>query len=154
MKTVNSSVLAAGHCAGPRAPRRSHFTTGKPSGKFARRRHWRSPASSANFSTLPGSTASTFRTGRDEEDEPLSFTPSTIEELNLLLQFDSSSLERGIKVHSSARQEVIAACRNLFDRGLVSQADGGYLTDAGIEALAHAQVLAELLNEKDAAPSV
>jgi len=76
----------------------------------------------------------------------LSFTPGTIEELNLLLQFDSSTLDRGIKVHSNARGEVIAACQALFDRGLVSQPDGGYLTDAGVEALAHAQSLAGLLN--------
>lgn len=76
----------------------------------------------------------------------MTFTPSTMEELNLLLQFDSSSLDRGIKVHSNARREVIAACKALFDRGLVDQPDGGYLTDAGIEALAHAQSLACLLN--------
>ena len=81
----------------------------------------------------------------------MSFSSSSMEELNLLLQFDSSTLDRGIKVHSNARQEVIAACRNLFDRGLVSQADGGYLTDAGIEALAHAQILAGLLNESEPA---
>ncbi|HDY82072.1 MAG: TIGR02647 family protein [Gammaproteobacteria bacterium] len=76
------------------------------------------------------------------------FTPGAIEELNLLLQFDNTTLEHGIKVHSSARQAVISACRNLFDKGLVSQSDGGYLTDAGIEALAHVQVLAGLLGEK------
>lgn len=81
----------------------------------------------------------------------MTFTASTIEELNLLLQFDTSTLDRGIKVHSNARQEVIAACENLFARGLVSQPDGGYLTDAGIEALAHAQTLAGLLNEGEAA---
>jgi uncharacterized protein (TIGR02647 family) len=81
----------------------------------------------------------------------LSFATSTIEELNLLLQFDSSTLERGIKVHSNARPEVIVACKHLFDRGLVGQADGGYLTDAGIEALAHAQTLAGLLNDKNPA---
>ncbi|MCB1699503.1 MAG: TIGR02647 family protein [Pseudomonadales bacterium] len=75
----------------------------------------------------------------------MSFTASTIEELNLLLQFDSSTLDRGIKVHSNARQEVIEACQSLFDLGLVSQPDGGYLTDAGFEALAHAQTLAGLL---------
>lgn len=77
----------------------------------------------------------------------MSFTSSTVEELNLLLQFDSSSLDRGIKVHSNARQEVIAACRQLFDRGLISRPDGGYLTDAGIEARAHVQTLAGLLTE-------
>ncbi len=76
----------------------------------------------------------------------MSFTPGTMEELNLLLQFDSASLDRGIKVHSNARREVIAACKALFERGLVNQPDGGYLTDAGVEALAHAQSLAGLLN--------
>lgn len=81
----------------------------------------------------------------------MSFTSSTIEELNLLLQFDSSTLDRGIKVHSSARQEIIAACQALFARGLVDQPDGGYLTDAGIEALAHAQTLAGLLNVNEPA---
>jgi len=81
----------------------------------------------------------------------LSFAASNIEELNLLLQFDSSTLERGIKVHSSARPEVIAACQHLFGKGLISQADGGYLTDAGVEALAHAQTLAGLLNDKQPA---
>jgi uncharacterized protein (TIGR02647 family) len=81
----------------------------------------------------------------------LSFDSGTIEELNLLLQFDSSSLDRGIKVHSSARREVITACQNLFDRGLLSQPDGGYLTDAGVEALTHAQMLAGLLNVSEPA---
>jgi uncharacterized protein (TIGR02647 family) len=74
-----------------------------------------------------------------------------MEELNLLLQFDSASLDRGIKVHSNARREVIAACKALFERGLVNQPDGGYLTDAGVEALAHAQSLAGLLNATAAA---
>ena len=76
------------------------------------------------------------------------FKPSTVEELNLLLQFDSATLSSGRKVHSSARQEVIAACENLFEKGLVSQHDGGYLTDAGIEALSHVQVLAGILELK------
>jgi uncharacterized protein (TIGR02647 family) len=74
-----------------------------------------------------------------------------MEELNLLLQFDSSSMERGIKVHSNARLEVIAACQGLYARGLITQADGGYLTDAGVEALAHVQTLAGLLTPYDAA---
>jgi hypothetical protein len=36
---------------------------------------------------------------------------------------------------------------------LVSQRDGGYLTDAGVEALAHVQVLAGLLGDKKARAS-
>jgi uncharacterized protein (TIGR02647 family) len=82
----------------------------------------------------------------NDEDIDLSFTASHIEELNLLMQFDTTTLDRGIKVHSNARQEVIDACQRLFDEGLVSQRDGGYLTDAGVEALAHVQTLAGLLN--------
>lgn len=73
------------------------------------------------------------------------FNASTVEELNLLLQFHSATMSNGIKVHSDARAEVIAASRSLYDKGLLSQHDGGYLTDAGIEALAHAQSLAGLL---------
>lgn len=73
------------------------------------------------------------------------FNAATTEEMNLLLQFDSATLSNGIKVHSNARQEVIAACESLFNKGLVSQHDGGYLTDAGFEALTHVQVLAGLL---------
>ena len=76
------------------------------------------------------------------------FNTDTMEELNLLLQFDSASLMNGIKVHSSARPEVVAACRNLFARGLITQQDGGYLTDEGIEALGHVQVLAGLMRPK------
>jgi uncharacterized protein (TIGR02647 family) len=76
----------------------------------------------------------------------VSFTSSHIEELNLLMQFDTATMDRGIKVHSSARPEIIDACQKLFDEGLVSQRDGGYLTDAGVEALSHVQMLAGLLN--------
>ncbi len=78
----------------------------------------------------------------------MSFTSSHIEELNLLMQFDTATMDRGIKVHSSARPEIIHACQKLFDEGLVSQRDGGYLTDAGVEALSHVQMLAGLLNAR------
>ncbi|MFV8816579.1 TIGR02647 family protein [Haliea sp. E17] len=73
------------------------------------------------------------------------FAPDAIEELNFLLQFDNSSMRNGLKVHSTAREEVVTACRSLYAKGLVSQPDGGYLTDEGIEALTHAQVLAGMM---------
>ncbi len=76
------------------------------------------------------------------------FNADTMEELNLLLQFDSSTMRTGIKVHSSARAEVVNACCSLFSKGLISQRDGGYLTDEGIEALSHAQVLAGMLQPR------
>lgn len=76
------------------------------------------------------------------------FTTTTLEELNLLLQFDVATSGSGLKVHSSTRAEVIVACKSLFDKGLVNKSDGGYLTDSGIEALRHTQVLSGLLSEK------
>ncbi len=80
----------------------------------------------------------------------MAFDSSHIEALNLLLLFDSASQDHGIKVHSDARPEVVAACRQLCERGLVTREDGGYLTDAGIEALGHAEVLAGLLADRPA----
>ena len=78
-----------------------------------RRPCWRPARSSAKL-TRAGQAAQAFT---HYEERPLTFTAGTIEELNLLLQPDSSTLDRGIKVHSSARREVIAACQSLFDRG-------------------------------------
>lgn len=78
------------------------------------------------------------------------FDHDSFEELNLLLQFNDATHDSGIKVHSHARPEVIQACRNLYANSLVDQPDGGYLTDAGIEALGHAQALAGLLEVRKA----
>lgn len=75
------------------------------------------------------------------------FKASSMEVLNLLLQFDRANQGGGIKVHSNARPEVITACETLFSKGLIDQLDGGFLTDAGLEALVHAQVLASLLSD-------
>ena len=75
----------------------------------------------------------------------MSFNSNTVEELNLLMQFDSPTSSKGIKVHSAARPEAIAACERLYKKGLVNLSDGGYLTDAGIETLVHLQALAGLL---------
>lgn len=73
------------------------------------------------------------------------FNAEIMEELNLLLQFHDANKSSGIKVHSSAREEIIKACQGLFDKQLITRSDGGYLTDAGIEALNHTQAVAGLL---------
>lgn len=69
------------------------------------------------------------------------YSPDIIEELNVLSRFNLDSTQEGIKVHTKAVPEVIAATRRLFDKGLISQMDGGYLTHRGIEAAEHAQNL-------------
>ncbi|EMP56190.1 TIGR02647 family protein [Marinobacter koreensis] len=64
------------------------------------------------------------------------FSPNHLSELNLLLQFPSTSTQEGIKVHShSAAPETVRAAESLFSKGLISQKDGGYLTPLGSEAV-------------------
>jgi uncharacterized protein (TIGR02647 family) len=72
-------------------------------------------------------------------------TVELVEEINILAHYNLTSIQEGIKVHGSAKPELIAATERLFEKGLVSQIDGGYLTDLGIEAAEHAQTLLTIL---------
>jgi len=67
------------------------------------------------------------------------YTPELIVELDILSRFNLTSTLEGIKVHKSADPEVIAAVQRLHEKGLLTQLDGGYLTDLGREAAEHAQ---------------
>ncbi len=53
-------------------------------------------------------------------------------ELNLLVKFPETSLE-GLKIHHTADADIIESARRLFEKGLITQKDGGYLTDLGRE---------------------
>ena len=75
----------------------------------------------------------------------MKFSEEIIDEVNVLSCFDLGSLQSGIKVHSTANDKEIAATKRLFDKGLVSQVDGGYLTDSGREAAEHLLHLSGLL---------
>lgn len=72
-------------------------------------------------------------------------TQEMIQEINLLSLFKLDTLQEGIKVHHDAEPEAIAAAQRLFDKGLTTQVDGGYLTDLGRTANEHAQVLLGIL---------
>lgn len=75
------------------------------------------------------------------------YRPEIVDELNLLVKFDRhSSMQTGIKVHHDAAPEMIAAAKRLFDKGLVSQTDGGYLTDRGVELAEKAHDLVNALD--------
>ncbi|KYN87911.1 DNA-binding protein [Vibrio cidicii] len=76
----------------------------------------------------------------------MKFTEEHIAELNLLLQFDLSSAATGIKVHKDAAQSTQEAVKRLFDKGLCTQIDGGYLTDEGIEVAEHAEKTLRVLS--------
>lgn len=75
----------------------------------------------------------------------MSYTQEIFEELNVLTLFDISNNQEGIKIHKSAEESVIHAANRLHHKGLVSQADGGYLTALGIDAAEHAQALLTIL---------
>ena len=69
------------------------------------------------------------------------FNSGITDELNILARYNLNTSQEGVKIHSSAEPEVIAAAQRLFDKGLITQADGGYLTDLGRTAAEHAQDL-------------
>lgn len=78
------------------------------------------------------------------------FTAEHIAELRLLEQFDSPSTLSGIKIHShQATSETIAAAERLHQKGLITQADGGYLTPLGCETLEHTEKLLGILSKTD-----
>ncbi len=81
----------------------------------------------------------------------MSITPDLVEELNALIHFNLSNVQSGLKVHKSADPVVIDAFQRLFEKGLVTQADGGYLTHLGVEAAEHAENLLTILTSQTAA---
>jgi uncharacterized protein (TIGR02647 family) len=69
-------------------------------------------------------------------------------EIDLLLKFPDSSME-GLKIHHTADRDMIAAAQRLYDKGLITLEDGGYLTDLGREAAMSAARLLELLRPQE-----
>lgn len=82
------------------------------------------------------------------------FTPDLVHELNTLIRFDLATSQQGIKVHKTADPEVIAAARRLHAKGLLTQADGGYLTGLGRDAAEHAQAALTILTSSASASTV
>lgn len=77
------------------------------------------------------------------------YTTAILDELNVLNLFDLSNHQEGIKVHkSSAEKSAVDAAQRLYDKGLVTQTDGGYLTDLGLDAAEHSQILLTILTTK------
>lgn len=78
-------------------------------------------------------------------------TIELMQEIELLNLFNLNSKLQGIKVHHQAEVDKIAAAQRLFDKGMITQMDGGYLTDRGVETAEHAQALLGLLQESQEA---
>ena len=76
------------------------------------------------------------------------YTPDLVDELNALVRFDHETNQQGVKVHKSADARVIAATQRLHSKGLITQVDGGYLTNLGRNAAEHAQTVLTLITSK------
>ncbi|PWV64374.1 TIGR02647 family protein [Plasticicumulans acidivorans] len=63
-------------------------------------------------------------------------TPDLYAELRLLALFSATSQQEGLKVHHDAAPELVAAATRLHGKGLITQADGGYLSELGYAAAA------------------
>ena len=73
------------------------------------------------------------------------YTKDQLAELDILIQYSLDSTQQGIKIHSSASEDSIDAVERLFDKGLVTAIDGGYLTELGRKAAEHAKALILML---------
>ena len=73
------------------------------------------------------------------------YTQEQMAEIDILVRYNLQTTQQGIKVHSSANTEQVDAVQRLFEKGLVTQVDGGYLTDLGRKAAEHAQALVLIL---------
>ena len=78
----------------------------------------------------------------------MTFTSNMVAELDLLLKFPNKSLMQGLKIHNDAEPAAIAAAKRLFDKGIVTLPDGGYLTDLGHDLFEHALILQVTLSNK------
>lgn len=75
----------------------------------------------------------------------MSLTTEMKDELELILKFPMKSLMQGLKIHHDADPAMVSAAQRLFDKGIITQPDGGYLTDLGHDLAEHAQVLQSAL---------
>ena len=77
----------------------------------------------------------------------MSYTPELVAELEILALFNLGSTLEGLKVHHhEAAPSAVAAAKRLYEKGLTTQTDGGYLTSLGLEAAEHAQSLLTILD--------
>ena len=79
----------------------------------------------------------------------MTLSTEEIAEINLLAQFNLSNTHEGLKIHQqSAAPDVVAAAERLYQRGLITMDDGGYLTSLGLDAAEHAQNLLTILRTR------
>jgi uncharacterized protein (TIGR02647 family) len=78
------------------------------------------------------------------------FTSDLIDEMEILALFNLSNHLEGLKVNHQASVKAQGAITRLYEKGLISEPDGGYLTSLGIDAAEHAQGLLIILTTQNA----
>ncbi|MDD1620305.1 MAG: TIGR02647 family protein [Methylococcaceae bacterium] len=78
----------------------------------------------------------------------MQLTDELVAEIKFLSLFNLASHQEGVKVHHNADPDMIGAAKRLFDKELVTQVDGGYLTDLGVEAAEQAQRMLTILQSR------
>ncbi|MDT8310494.1 MAG: TIGR02647 family protein [Methylophaga sp.] len=68
-----------------------------------------------------------------------------IDQIEVLLNFNLNTTLQGLKIHHDARPGLINAAKQLNELGLITEADGGYLTDLGHEAAEHLQLALQIM---------
>jgi len=63
--------------------------------------------------------------------------PELIEELSLLRRISLNLSEQEIDLSTIGDRAVVATAGRLFEKGIISSADGGRLTDSGRDAVEH-----------------
>lgn len=73
------------------------------------------------------------------------FHPDISAELKVLTMFNLDTVQAGIKVHKDAEITTKDAVERLFTKGLITQPDGGYLTELGRNCAEHLQHAVRIL---------
>ena len=56
-----------------------------------------------------------------------SYPNNIFDEMKLLAKFSEESHIEGLKIHSDADEAIKTSAKSLFNKGMISQTDGGYL---------------------------
>jgi uncharacterized protein (TIGR02647 family) len=75
------------------------------------------------------------------------YPENVFDEIKLLAKFPQESHLDGLKIHHSAGEITLKSAKSLFGKGLITQSDGGYLTDSGREMAESLHKVLDTLNQ-------
>jgi uncharacterized protein (TIGR02647 family) len=70
------------------------------------------------------------------------------DEIKLLSKFPEESHLEGLKIHHDADPSLVKSAHSLFNKGIITQQDGGYLTDSGREMVEHLHTVLDTINQQ------